>query len=538
MKIQLILPKAELESPGQLDFRFLSRLFSPLTGDRQGTRLMGGVPLALPTIAALTPPDVEVSILDEQIQSVDFSDDIDIVGISLLSPSAERGYQIAGEFKKRGAYVVLGGIHASLFPLEAQEHGDTVFVGEVEDTWPKFLRDFKNKRPERTYAAEFKPDLRRLVIPRWDLLETRKYYTYYVQSTRGCVFDCDFCSVAAAYGKPRHKPIENVIAEIQAIRRHASIAGFESIYFSDDNIFSNSQYSKELFRRLIPLKIRWSSSCSVNIAKDGEALALAKESGCENLLIGFESISQTSLDSVNKGKVNSVSEFEEAIDRIHAHGINIVFMTMLGLDGDDEGVFKRTVDFLKSSAVALPVISVLTPVPGTRLHAKMKQEGRLLPGKQVDYCSSTVIFEPKNMSVDTLQQGFYWVLRELYSLESILQRIEALWAKGVIKREEQLNVPRLILSFVLLIQSFREKGEMPTLIRKTIRMLWQKRGIEFHVLLMNLSQFDYVRKLPVPRIPFDARATNLDHYGQEDGRYCSIGKPVLDTAGIRSPQNG
>jgi radical SAM superfamily enzyme YgiQ (UPF0313 family) len=515
MKIQLILPKRQQQSPYQADFKFLSRLFSPVTGIGGQHIYLGSIGLALPTIAGLTPPDVDVVITDERIDPIDFSEHFDIVGISLPSDSAQRGYEIAGEYRKRGVYVALGGPHASWFPTEAESYADTVFVGEAEDTWPTFIEDYRRNRPQRRYTSEPKPDLGKLVIPRWDLIKTRAYYTYYVQTTRGCVFDCDFCSVRAQFGKPRHKPIENVIAEIQAVRRHARVAGYELIYFADDNIFSNSEYSKQLFRELIPLNIRWSAECSVNIARDDEALDLAKESGCISLLMGFESISQASLESINKGKGNRVEEYEEVINKIHSRSINIMLMMMLGLDGDDDSVFESTAEFIKRVGVACPAIAILTPMVGTRLHSRMEKEGRLLDPGRLDCSATTVNFKPKNMSISTLQEGFYWVLREIYSSEAILERIERLYEKGVIRHQKKHNLTRFLLTVLLFLQFMRQKGEMAALLKKSMKMLWEKRGITFDVLLMNLSQFDYVKDLPVPNIRFGSPPKALDPTGTE-----------------------
>jgi len=525
MRIKLIFPKAE-EKGNVSEFRFVSKLLSPFTGDKQGRTIMGAMPLALPTIAALTPPDHEVIITDENIEPIDYDEAVDIVGITVLAFTAHRAYEIATAFRKKGVHVVLGGIHASMLPEEAQLYADTLFIGEVEDTWPEFIEDFKNKAPRRTYRTREKPDLQKRVIPRWNLIRNRYYYTYHVQTTRGCPFDCDFCCVREYLGRPRSKPIENVLAEIQAVRRYARTGGVERIVFADDNIFSNREYSKELFKALIPLRIQWSSQCSLNIAKDDEVLDLARESGCQSLLLGFESISQESLQSINKEKVNKVHEFEKIIDKIHSRKINVAFMIVLGLDGDDETVFERTAAFLKKKSVAYPVFNVLTPAPGTRLYSRLEKEGRLLHQRWIEYNGTTVCYKPKNMSGDELHQGFLWIVRYQYSLERILERIETLWDQGIIKVERIPALTKLVLTIVFALQLFKEKGDMARLLKKVIHMIWTKKGINIEVLLLNLSYFDFARNLPVPNVAFGnrksrstpARRKNLGEWRQPSQR--------------------
>lgn len=489
-----------------MDFRFLSKLLSPLTGDRDGATILGAMPLALPTIAALTPPDVEVVLTDENVEPIHYDEKIDIVGISFLTYSSHRAYEIAAEYKKRGVYVVLGGIHASIFPEEAQQYADTVFVGEAEDTWPQFIEDFRNGTPKSTYRALRKPDLQRLVLPRWDLVKNRYYYSFHVQTTRGCSFDCDFCCVSAYLGRPRHKPVENVLAEIERLRKYAKRSPIKTIFFADDNIFSNRVYSKELFKALIPLKIQWSAQCSINIAKDDEMLDLARESGCRSLLLGFESISQESLQSINKGTLNKVEDFKEIVAKIHSRKINIMFMIVLGLEGDDQAIFEKTSAFLKTSGVAYPIFNILTPVPGTRLYSRLKNEGRLLHERWEAYDGTTVCFQPRRMPVDVLQQGFYWITRDQYSMDTILERIEKLWDLGVIQLTGGRRLARLALSLLLGRLVLKEEGEMADFVKEVIRMLWKKKGISIDLLVTSLNYFDFARNMPEPSIDFSSGA--------------------------------
>ncbi len=502
MRIKLIFPRPGNEGKNQSELRFLSRLLGPFAGEKQGRSIMGVMPLALPTIAALTPPDHEVIITDENVEPIDYEEAVDIVGITFVGISAHRAYEIATKFREKGVHVVLGGIHASMLPDEAQPYADTLFIGEAEDTWPEFIEDFKNKTPQRTYRTRKRPDLQKRVIPRWDLIRNRYYYTYFVQTTRGCPFDCDYCCSRQYLGAPRSKPIENVLAEIQAVRKYAKPGGADRIVFADDNIFSNREYSKELFKALIPLRIQWSSQCSLNIAKDDEVLDLARESGCQSLIIGFESLSQESLESINKGTVNKAQEFEKIIAKIHSRKINVGCAIMFGFDGEDETVFERTSTFLKKTSVAYPIFNILTPAPGTRLYARLEKEGRLLHQRWAECNGTTVCYKPKNMTEERLRQGFYWILRDQYSVERVLARVEALWELGIIKQERTPAWQRLGVTILLALQLRKEKGDMARLLKEVIRMIWTKKGINIEVPLVNLAYFDFARNLPGPNVDF------------------------------------
>lgn len=496
MRITFILASSQAPIGNQLDFRYLTRLVNG-AGKTGGTSLMGCMPLALPTLAALTPPGVEMKIVDENVEPVEIDNDsADVVAISFLTMTSERAYALADAFRRRGAHVVLGGVHATIFPEEALEHADTVVVGEAEESWPRFVEDFRRGRPERIYRCDAPPDLGRLVIPRWDLLNGRYYNTRHVQTTRGCAFDCDFCAVRAFLGTPRHKPVENVVQEILAIRRYNKVPGMFRVAFADDNIVSSKRYAKELFRALAPLKLRWSSQCSVNIAFDDELLELAERSGCESLLIGFESLSQENLTAVNKAKVNRVDEYREAIARLHGRRIMVYPMIMLGLEGDDPMVFEQLASFMRETGVAFPVFNILTPIPGTRLYARLEREGRILHHRWNEYNGSHVCFSPKNLTARELQDGFSQILKELYSYEAIWSRLTRLWEGGVARLRRRYDVARVLVTLRLLTELLQQRGEMGRMVRRTIVELWRRSGISISLLLINLNFFEYASRLP------------------------------------------
>ncbi len=375
-------------------------------------------PLSLPLLAALTPPDVEVSLTDEMVSKVDFDKDVDLVGITVMTPAAPKAYEMSKEFRKRGVKVVLGGIHPSLMPEEAAQHADAVVIGEAEDVWKDVIEDAKKGKLKKFYHCSERPKLDKLPIPRRDLLKKRRYLTTnVVQTTRGCPFDCDFCAVTKFFGRTfRYRPVDDVIKELETIKGNR-------VLFVDDNITGNPRYAKELFERLIPLKIKWISQSSITIAKDEKLLSLASKSGCMGLFIGLESLSPENLEEMRKSKVNKVEEFETSIKKIQDHGLGIEGAFIFGFDGDDVSVFERTVEFAKKMKLAAAQFGILTPFPGTDLFDKLEKENRIIDRDWSKYTISNVVFLPKKMSVEALQNGSNWAWHEFYSYKSIFSRI-------------------------------------------------------------------------------------------------------------------
>jgi radical SAM superfamily enzyme YgiQ (UPF0313 family) len=373
--------------------------------------------LGLAIVAALTPPEVEVSLTDENVIVIDFHKETDLVGITALTITAQRAYEIADIFRARGVKVVLGGMHPSVMPEEASQHADAVVIGEAEGIWPNLIEDFRANKLQRMYRQHERPSLLGLPIPRRDLFTEGAYFARHtVSTTRGCPYSCSFCSVTSFFGHTyRCRPVEEIINEVEALSERKLIG------FVDDNIVGNPKFAKELFRALIPYKIKWVAQSSVTIAKDDELLRLAVASGCIDLLIGFESLSQANLAAVGK-RINVVDEYEDVIRKVHSHGIAIHGFFILGLDEDDEDVFKRTLCFaqkmrLESAQFAWPV-----PYPGTALCETLDKAGRIVTKDWSQY-ESNIVFEPKKMSRETLQKGRDWVWREFYSIPSIWKRV-------------------------------------------------------------------------------------------------------------------
>jgi radical SAM superfamily enzyme YgiQ (UPF0313 family) len=496
MKILLAAPDISSKQENQNDFVYFSSLVNKPSKKQTGDK-MGVLPLALPTLAALTPPEFDVRIIDENIEDIDFNEPVDIAGITFLTCYARQGYELADRFRAAGVHVALGGVHVTMCPEEALQHADTVFVGEADDTWEVFLNDFKRGKPKQLYKPEKPPDLTKLVIPRWDLVKNEHYRSNLVQTSRGCYFDCDFCSMPRYGGPLRNKPVENVIKEIKATKDYGRVPGIHYVYFADEDVICNKRYAKKLFKAMIPLKVRWVSQVSINIAMDDELLDLAAKSGCEAVFIGFESIIQENLDSVGKGKLNKVRYFKEAIDKLNRKGIVVFGFFMFGFDEDDAFIFQKTVDFINETPVALPIINILGPLPGTRFYHRMKAEGRLIEAGWELFDARNVLFKPKKMSPDTLLKGVNWSLRKLYSADAILYRIGRLWDIGSLRSPKNYFLVRLKLTLLLAFDSLSRDKELATFIRRMIRELWVKKNISFTVIFAALSFYDFARKLPV-----------------------------------------
>ncbi|OGO04782.1 MAG: B12-binding domain-containing radical SAM protein [Chloroflexi bacterium RBG_13_54_9] len=386
-------------------------------------------PLGLSMIAALTPPGVEVSLTDENVSVVDFEKETDLVGITALTVTAQRAYEIADTFRARGVKVVLGGVHPSILPEEAGQHADAVVIGEAEGIWSNLIEDFKAGNLQKVYRQDERLSLVGLPIPRRDLFAEGAYYVRQtISTTRGCPYSCAFCTVTSFFGHTyRCRPVEEILKEIETLNRRKFIA------FLDDNIVGNPKFAKELFRALIPYKIKWASQASVTIAKDDELLKLAAASGCIGLLIGFESLSPVNLAAVGK-RINAVDEYADVIRKIHSHGIAVHGFFIFGFDEDDEGVFTRTVRFAQKMRLESASFDFLTPYPGTAFYESLDSTGRILTKDWLRY-GYEIVFEPKLMSREMLQDGHYRAWRQFHSIPSIWRRVgvarrnlAALWA--------------------------------------------------------------------------------------------------------------
>jgi radical SAM superfamily enzyme YgiQ (UPF0313 family) len=387
--------------------------------------------LSLTLLGALTPEDVEVSIEDENVQEINFQDPPDLVAISIITPLANRGYAIADRFRRMSIPVVMGGFHATWMAEEAGQHADAVVLGEAERVWPRVLEDFKKGAPQRFYKASDLAVLKGLPIPRRDLLKKGGYFFINtMQISRGCPFHCDFCSVTAFYGHTyRLRPLEEVRREVELLRQ-----GNEFIFFVDDNIIGNPVYAMDLFSLLKDFRVKWLSHASLNIAENDMLLKKAAESGCYGLFIGFESLSQKTLQSYHKTS-NQVHRYRDLIRKIHDQGIGIEGSFILGSDDDDDSSFRQVLDFCEETKIDAAVFAILTPYPGTRIYEQYVQENRILSRDWDLYDMGHVVFRPKRMTVEQLQEGHDWTNRRFYSYRSMFKRFLPL------RRSHQIFIP-------------------------------------------------------------------------------------------------
>ena len=413
--------------------------------------------LSLTTIAALTPSEIEVAITDENIEDIDFDEDVDLVGLTAMTMHAPRAYEIADRFREKGITVVMGGLHASSLPEETKQHVDAVVIGEAEGVWKDLLYDFQKGQLKPFYQSKHLCSFKAQPHPRLDLLKSKHYWTINcVQATRGCPFSCDFCSVAQFFGNTyRYRPVDEVIEEIKSLP-----PGYFT--FVDDNIMGKPSYAKELFQKLAPLKRSWTSQGSLTMAKDTKLLKMAAGSGCHGLFVCIESLSQDNLSSMNKS-INHVSQYEEAIKIIHDHGIMVVGSFIFGFDHDDDAVFERTVRFCEKNKIELPIFFILTPVPGTRLYQRMEKEGRILHKDWSKYNGSNVVFKPKLLSEETLSNGYSWAFQKSYSYHSI--------AKRILLPSQKRMIPKIFTNYAFRRMAMRvPKGEI-TLFSKVLSKL-------------------------------------------------------------------
>jgi len=372
--------------------------------------------LTLPILAALTPSSIEVKITDERTESIDYESDADLIGLTFLTADAHRAYRTADEFRKRGKFVVMGGPHASVLPEEAIRHADSVVIGEAELVWKDLLQDFQKGSLKKFYQSKTPVKMEDLPLPRRNLVKCKGFTTIeMVETSRGCPFNCDFCYMPTLFGRSyRSRPIEDVIKEIKTLKK-------DHLAFADDNLVGNPDYAKNLFKKLIPLRKKWFGNFSLARVNDTQLLKLAAQSGCIRMGLGFESVSQKSLNGVNKS-FNKVKRYEEIIKKIHDQGITIIGYFMFGFDKDDVSIFPRTVEFVEKSLIDRPIFFILTPIPKTGLYQRFLLEGRILDTNWSHGDGTHVMFRPKLMTEDELQEGHRWVIKQVYSLSSITRR--------------------------------------------------------------------------------------------------------------------
>lgn len=405
MKIALISPKGPL-------YRHRRGIF------RKSLRYQ---PLTLTTLAALVPAELnaEIEVWDEGIQDVPDDLTADIVGMTVITGTARRAYELAARFRARGIKIVLGGPHVTLIPDDARDHADAIVIGYAEDSWPELLRDFARGALRREYrqALDFSLDRCDMPFARRELFDRDRFLTQAVfEATRSCGHDCEFCVAPSAWGRKQlQKPVSWVVDDIRRV-------GDKRILFVDLNLVSDRAYAMELFSALVPLKVRWFGLSTVLIAHDPELMQLMRRSGCRGLLLGLETITHGGLQDARK-KFNASVDYAKLIGDLHDLGIAIQGCFVFGLDHDTRSVFERTADFAIETGIDLPRFAVLTPFPGTPLHHRLAREGRILTRDWELYDGQHVVFQPQQMSPQQLSAGHEQAWKKVYRYRSIAKRL-------------------------------------------------------------------------------------------------------------------
>jgi radical SAM superfamily enzyme YgiQ (UPF0313 family) len=405
---------------------FRLTLIHPCIGRRPGEKYiktwqMEPLPPAL--IAGLTPPDVEVKFYDDRMEKIPFDERTDLVALSIETYTAKRSYQIATEYRRRGIPVVMGGFHASLLPGEVEQYAESVIVGEAENLWPEVIDDYRHGTPKKRYTAKERPSLER-ANPDRSIFEGKRYLPIgLVEVGRGCHFKCEFCAVQMVFNRTQtRRPNESVLAELKRLKA----AGKRKLFFFvDDNITSNRAEAKQFFRELAPLGIRWVSQSSIDAAHDEEFLDLAIASGCEGVLIGFESLNPQNLLAMDKGFNSAKGGFTTALEKLRKKKMRLYVTFVFGYDHDTTDSFDETVAFAKDHGFYITAFNHLTPFPGTPLYDRLKKEGRLLYDAwwlDPAYSYNKIPFQPANMSPEELQRGCVGARADFYSWPSILGR--------------------------------------------------------------------------------------------------------------------
>lgn len=382
-----------------------------------------GFGLSILILAALTPQEYEIEIIDENLHQIDFDKNYDLVAITCCTQQAKRAYEISRKFQSKKIKTILGGIHPTVCSDEASIYADSIVVGECEDIWPNLLKDFEAGELQRSYKQTKLFDLNRAPLPRYDLINFLNYRIFWIQTTRGCPHDCNFCVASNIYGRKfRSKSIEQVVEEIKLIK---SVNLNPKISFADDNMFVNKDYSKSLLEKLIPLNIRWFAQTDISVAEDGELLQLLKRSGCSILFIGFESLSEEELKKTSQTnwKARKIKYYDKYIHKIQSMGIGIFGAFMIGFDSDDVRSINQTCVFIKESKIYAPQISILTPYPGCALREQMASQNRILDKGWNYYTGLDVTFKPIKMSEKELQKQLVTSLKSIYNREYLEKNI-------------------------------------------------------------------------------------------------------------------
>lgn len=385
-------------------------------------------PLNLPYLAAVTPDHYQIEVLDENIEPFKYRE-ADVVGITALTSSVHHAYQIARIYRDKGIPTIMGGIHVSMMPEEAQHYCDAVVIGEAENIWPKVLEDFETGKLQKQYTGTW-ADVETLPIPRRDILRNPYYRWGSIQTSRGCPMNCSFCSVTAFNGRRfRRRNLDSVIEELEQIPQ-------KYVMLADDNLIGfgkkELEWTYSFFSRILKedIKKTFFAQTSILFAEEQELIRLAARAGIKILFIGMESVNPKTLKTYKKDinlKPLQQGRTKELISRIRKEGIAIIGGFVLGGDDDDRSVFHSTLEFIQSSHIDAIQVTKPTPLPGTQLWESLQKEGRIFnqnfPEAWDEYRLSRLVFKPKQMSLDEVYEGFAYLRIKFYSLWEMAKRI-------------------------------------------------------------------------------------------------------------------
>lgn len=366
-------------------------------------------------IAAITPKNHTVIVINERYTPIDFNEQYDLVNINFTTATSPRAYHIADTFRSKGIPVVLSGLHASALPEEAKQHADSVLLGHGELNWLTLLEDFENKKLQPLYPSP--PYTPSIHIPPTEIHLPGFVVTGAIEATRGCPYQCDFCpETMVSQGSFFTRPVDDVIKEIKALPQ-------KTIMFYDNSLTVNPEYAKMLFKKMKGLHKRFFCNGNTNVlARDPDFVRLSKEAGCVAWLIGFESVSQESLNSIGK-TTNIVDDYQQAVQNIHENGMIVIGCFILGFDTDTPEIFHQTLTTIQQLQLDIADFSILTPFPGTSIYQTYEKEGRLLTKDWTHYTFKEVVYTPKQMTPEELQQGVQWLYQNFYNPSYTLKRI-------------------------------------------------------------------------------------------------------------------
>lgn len=406
MKIALIMIKSQIYS-----FKNRSILFRHMPDS-----LTLGV---LHSIIKNACPDAQIEIYDETVEIVKKENiDADLIGISAITPGAKRAYEYADYFRGKGKKVFIGGVHASLVPEEVKQHCDSVISGLAYETLPELLADFQNGCLKDFYYQKENMSFENLVLPSRRIYEQKSFWgseLNTVQATFGCVNMCEFCVQPYVCGGYHRRPVSDVIEEIKLIED-------DYVEFYDPNLSKDKEYLKALCEALAPLKKQWFAPVTISVCYDDELLELMQKSGCCEVLIGFESMSQDSVQAINKG-FNSVCDYKKCVEKLHSRNIKVTGSFVLGLDCDDKDSFSKILDFVKSAGIDFARYTINTPYPGTPYYKRMKEQNRLIETDYDFYDCRHCVVKPALLTKQEVEDGYRFLWKETYKLPAIIRRL-------------------------------------------------------------------------------------------------------------------